>query len=263
MANSPTLFEAVLNANLSGIDQMKQRNYSRAISIFRKGLRAIQNASRHAMTCTTEMKKDTRISLDNSMNVLQDSIGFQVDQLGNSQHDVRPIQSTAILEENAIIGNDSAFLLFDRALMISAEYMNFIEQSTLVQDLASAVLIYNMGLAYHLEGLRTGISQQLQQAIRFYNMSYCLLLCDDNDDDEAENDDDFAALPKMALVNNTGHIHACFCSYYETSICSQDLLTYYHDQCYEGLPLSDEESAIFIKNCICFLDWQYVAAPAA
>jgi len=256
MEKSPSVSEAVLNANLSGIDQMKQRNYSRATSMFRKGIVAIQNASRRAMAFTTEMKNDTRVSLDDSMNGLEVSHGFQVDQFGAPQTFVRSIQSTSILGENSINGNGNPFLLFDRALMISAEYMNLLEQSTLIQDIASAVLVYNMGLAYHLEGLQTGTSQKLLQAVRFYNISYCLLICDD------EEGDGMAALPRMALVNNTGHLNAYLCSYYEASICSQDLLAYYLDQVYKGL-LTDQGSAIFIKNCIWFLDWQHMAAPAA
>jgi len=255
--NSHLVSDAVLSANLSGITHMKQRNYSRSISMFRKGLIAIQNATRQAITSTTEIKNDTRDSVDDSTKSLQVSLGFQVDECAAFQHYARPIQSTAIVDESTITGFDSPFLLFDRALIVSAEFLNLMEQSALVQNLASAVLLYNMGLAYHLEGLRTGMSQKLLQAIRFYNISYSLL---------CEEDDNIAALARMSLVNNTGHIHAYFCSYYETSICSQDLLTYYHDPNLENCLLtsvSDEESAIFIQNCTCFLDWQNVAAPAA
>jgi len=257
MENSP-LSEAVLHANISGITHMKHQNYSRSIAMFRRGLKAIQGATRQAMTSATEMKNDkSDSSLDDSVDVLEASLGFQDDKFGASQHYVRPIQSTSILDENTTSEYDSSFLLFDRALIISAEFVNLIEHSAIVQDLASAVLVYNMGLAYHLEGLRTGMSLKLLQANRFYKISYCLLY---------EEYDSIAALAKMALVNNTGHIHAYFCGYYEASVCSQDLLAYYHDpnndSCLHTF-LSDEESAIFSKNCTCFLDWQNVAAPAA
>jgi len=209
------------------------------------------------MTSTTKTGKDVTDSSINTMSPPQAFRGVRVDECEPPEQHLRAIHSAAVLNQHTITGDDSSFLLFDRALMIPAEVVSLVEQSAPLQNLAAAILMYNMGLSYHLEGLRMGMSWRLLQANRFYSMSYCLL-----SDEDLISQPELSALVMMALVNNTGHIHSYFCNFYEASICSQDLLTYYHDQSYENL-LSEEESTIFIQNCTCFLHWQSLAAPAA
>jgi len=113
--------EAVYDANLKGITLIKQKRYSKAINFFRKGLKAIQAASRQAMTCTTTIGNNGANDPTYTIGRLRGFLGVRVDECEPPEHDVLRIHSTAVHSQGTVTGDDSAFLLFDRALIISAE----------------------------------------------------------------------------------------------------------------------------------------------
>jgi len=246
MTSSISHYSASLNANDQGIALLKQSRYTDAISIFRTGLHAIHTASHHDKV--NHQGKGTRI-----MNAPYSR--------AYAQDKKRIVLSQPVLQE-ARDGDEDTFLAFNRALTIPHEMVFFLKAEDL-KYLTSAILFYNIGLSLHLEARRMGDSQLLKQAVHFYERSYQLLRAQ-----ALIGQPHFSMLAAMAILNNIGSIHAYFCRFYETSIFRHhlsSLLTVEQRKCANELcaSLVDEESEIFIQNCVLFSDWQLLVASAA
>ncbi len=253
-------FEAVLNANFQGIALMRQHQYKDAIPFFQKGLKDLWSAINIAMSRNGEPKRIGGPATD-TFNLSHIFLSVRVDECDQRDCDQRIVQSTSIVDESLTSAEYDVFLLFDRALTITPKIDHVLEDSEPLQYLTLAVLLYNTGLCLHLESLRKGHSHMLRQAHQCYEMSYGIL-CDGS----LTNEQLLSALPRMALLNNIGHIHAQFGSFNHACICKNSLLLYIHEQNKSatfGLSLSDNESSFFIENCIVFPQWEHMSAPAA
>jgi len=253
-------FEAVLNANVQGIALMRQHKYEDAIPFFQKGLKDLRSAISNAMP-RNDGPKHTGGPETSIFNLFDIFLSIRVDECDRTDCDQRIIQSTPIVDGSLTSVEYDAFLLFDRALTITPKIDHLLKDSEPLQYLTLVVLLYNTGLCLHLEGLRKGHSHMLRQAQQFYDMSYSIL-CEGS----LSNEPLLSALPRMALLNNIGHIHAQFGSFNHACMCKDSLLLYIHEQnkaATFGLSLSANESSFFVENCILFPQWQDMAAPAA
>jgi hypothetical protein len=99
-----------------------------------------------------------------------------------------------------------AFSLFDRALVIDDAEQAAVS-SIAGQDCTSAVVLFNTGLALHLQGRRDIRSQRIsfKKALWFYEMAFDILERCSNSGDEVNR------LVYLAAVNNMGHIYSHFC----------------------------------------------------
>jgi hypothetical protein len=113
-----------------------------------------------------------------------------------------------------------AFSLFDRALFIDDAELAAV--STIAgQDCTSAVVLFNTGLALHLQGRRDIRQQQIsfKTALWFYEMAFGILKRCSNSGDEVN------PLVYLAAVNNIGHIYSHFCEGREVQHCLHLLQT--------------------------------------
>jgi hypothetical protein len=101
-----------------------------------------------------------------------------------------------------------AFSLFDRALVIDDAKLAA-TSSIAGRDSTTAVVLFNTGLALHLQGRRNICLQQtsLKKALQLYTMAVNILekRLDSGDGDEVNR------LVYLAAVNNMGHIYSHFC----------------------------------------------------
>jgi len=133
------------------------------------------------------------------------------------------------------------------------------------------VVMYNMGLALHLQGIQQGRSQKLTEAMQVYYMAYSSLrdMRHSNVHDEYR---DLYNLALLASINNIAHICAHFRNLAEASRWSQALSTVLSESLAGGACQSssttistntlDEEYVTFFKN-VCFFEKSFLSAPAA
>lgn len=103
--------------------------------------------------------------------------------------------------------DDTALLnLFDRAFQFPSTQYHLDYSSQQSRTRLAAILLYNLGLSYHKEGICQGTSKDLKMALKFYREAYVVLKSAWANSDFK---DVFVLL--MALLNNMSCIHAaCF-----------------------------------------------------
>jgi hypothetical protein len=113
--------------------------------------------------------------------------------------------------------NDEASLLmiYDRAFDFPAlndDEVDFTSQQSKTR--LAAILLYNLGLSYHREGVRLGLSADLNMALKFYREAYMVLKSAWVKSDFKEV---FVLL--LALLNNMACIHAAIWDSKDTHQC--------------------------------------------
>jgi tetratricopeptide (TPR) repeat protein len=76
-------------------------------------------------------------------------------------------------------------------------------------------MVFNLGLAHHLNGIRESDISQLEKALRLYECVYRI---------RHEEDVDLAVVHAMALTNNLGHIHLALRNSQKSEKCFEQLL---------------------------------------
>lgn len=101
--------------------------------------------------------------------------------------------------------NDDLFVQFRRALYLLPDSTITVGGNYLFNHIMSGVLMYNIGLALHIQGLETCRSDLLPNALHFYAMAHHTFteLCRDH-----VNLADSLNLALLAIVNNIAHINA-------------------------------------------------------
>ena len=152
---------------------------------------------------------------------------------------------------------DGVFGLFNRAL-----YWKENEQldNRMRNMLITGILVYNLGLAYNMEGLHQGHSRKVAKAHGMYLMAYNTFL-------SLKDPSSIFLLPFLSIINNLGHIHAYFQDYDEATRCKQEMSRRMMSL---ALPspsdiepcLSEGEYMICFLN-ICLFEKQMFSAPVA
>jgi hypothetical protein len=105
------------------------------------------------------------------------------------------------------------FAMYDRAFLLSS-VLHHSTPTAYRHFVSSAVVLYNLGLAYHLSALKTGVDVEFESAQDFYAMSYRIMSCSEvapllqrSLPHQLRND---LSRLLMALFNNMAHINAHF-----------------------------------------------------
>jgi hypothetical protein len=174
------------------------------------------------------------------------------------------IRSVPFLEESlSIVDNSSnqdhhAFSLFDRALVIeNAELAD--AYSVAGQSCATAVVMYNMGLALQLQGMQDLRSKQanFNRAMRFYQMASTVL------EGCTGSEYHVSGLLHLAVSNNMGHIYMHFCNTSEAQRCLTRLFTILQAMGTSGTEILCDEYLPFHLNIVVLRGQHALGAAAA
>jgi hypothetical protein len=119
---------------------------------------------------------------------------------------VRSVPLEASLVNTSSYQDHHGFSLFDRPLVIDEADLVLVS-SLEVKNCASAVILFNMGLALQLQGIQNMCPLQTSflNALKFYKMATKIL------QRWTESDDEVNCLVYLAVANNMGHIYSHFC----------------------------------------------------
>jgi hypothetical protein len=151
-----------------------------------------------------------------------------------------------------------AFSLFDRALVIDDAELAA-ASSNAGRDCSAAAVLFNTGLAFHLQGRQDIRSQQtnFKNALCIYKMAFEILeRCSKSEEDEVNQ------LVYLAVMNNMGHIYSHFCEGREAQHCLQLFRALLETMKSSGIDILSDEYLPFSMNFL-ILDGQEVAAAAA
>jgi hypothetical protein len=169
-----------------------------------------------------------------------------------------PLEHSLFNNTSSSYQDHHAFSLFDRALVIDDAELAA-TSSIAGQNCSAAVVLFNMGLAFHLQGKRDIRSQHtsFKNALWFYNSAFEILeRCSDSDDDEVNQ------LVYLAVINNMSHIYLHFCEGREAQHCLHLLQTMLEAMKSSGIDILSDEYLPFSMNVL-VLRGQEVAAAAA
>jgi hypothetical protein len=147
---------------------------------------------------------------------------------------------------------DNVFVVFHRAFLLS-DYgeLNASANSTI----ASATLLYNMGLAWHQLGAQENNTTALKKALFAYERAYCVL--------SRQCNDSFSYLVMLALCNNMAHIHFHFSNSEKAKKC-QDLIPQILAYSSLGIPsMATDDYDFFLSEAMLLKGQCLKFAPAA
>lgn len=149
----------------------------------------------------------------NSTNLFKSSFEYEDAEL---LHGEDVLQATTLPPVECDEGNHSNFFtLFDQALSYDDSNLSSSETEQSVDiSLVAPVYLFNIGLAFHRQGIATGISTHFQDALRFYHLAKESSL----DQNTHSSNQDYQ-LVMFAIQNNMGHIFARFFDRENARIC--------------------------------------------
>lgn len=225
----------VWSLNFNGIQFLERNNTREAISSFNQAVRLM------------------RLELNATDENLKDLCHYEEPFVTGK----RLVASIEIPEQRCSVPQDGVFGLFNRAL-----YWNEHEQleSRTRNMLITGILVYNLGLAYNMEGLHQGHSRKVAKAHGMYLMAYNTFL-------SVSDPTSSFLLPFLSIINNLGHIHAYFQEYDEATRCKQEMsrrmMSLSVPNSADTEPcLSEGEYMICFLN-ICLFEKQMLSAPVA
>lgn len=127
-------------------------------------------------------------------------------------YSVRMMEQEGVYYDSAV-PSDSILTFYDRAF-IFVNYSDIDFQLPENKSNLSAMILYNLALSHHSQGIRQGSTIELGKALQFYRLAHCVL----------EKVKDVVGLEVhllilMGLLNNMGHIHANCYNLEQTSRC--------------------------------------------
>jgi hypothetical protein len=205
--NKQTHYNSVLDLNAEGVRLMQQEKLTEAVAFFHRGLKTL-------LTRARAHPGGGSASLHNRFAYVK------VDEC-DDRKSKRILISAPLPERSSCVVHEDVFLLFNRALLPSPEITDQLgDDSELFLQIMSGILLYNTGLTHHLHGLKKGDSQQLFRALELYALAETTLV---HSTSTLPRREAWLNLGLMALVNNTGCIHAFFHSFGETGINCEEL----------------------------------------
>jgi tetratricopeptide (TPR) repeat protein len=232
--NSDASLKNVWYFNCEGIRFLQQNDTQEAINFFHHAIKVL------------------RLDLDNDENVMEVTQEYEQSLAGR-----RLVASIEVPEHRSAASPDGVFSLFNRAL-----YWN--ENAQLEKRtrnlLITGILVYNLGLAYNIEGLIQGHSRKVAKAHGMYLMAYNTFL-------SLRDSTSIFLLPFLSIINNLGHIHAYFQDYDEATRCQQEMSRRMMSLALPTPPdaepcLSEGEYMICFLN-ICLFEKEMFSAPVA
>jgi tetratricopeptide (TPR) repeat protein len=217
--------------NNNAVSLMRLGNYEKVASDFRSALAILHRVGQHEGVDLADNVTPNCLSVR--------SVPFE-NSLFNSSHQ-----------------DHHAFSFYDRALVIDNAKLA-VGSSIAGQDCITAVVLFNSGLALHLQGRRNICLQQtsFKKALQLYKMAFDIM------ERWLDSDDEVNFLVYLAALNNMGHIHSHFCEGREAQHCLQLLHAMLETVQNSGINIFSEEYLLFSMNAL-ILRGQEVAAAAA
>jgi len=265
--SNPTYYyyHEIANMNSQGILFMQESRHAEAIRCFQRGLATLLRMLDDPF-CAAD-----KVYLSNSN---ESSLLFQgtanntscqnSDQPKNQRVNECLLRSISLCNDSSSL-DDDVFILYRRALHLSLECLVDFEHShSFYSSIFSGILVYNIGLAHHIQGLAKNATSELFSALTYYKMAqnaHFLRM-------EYSGDERYApALLLLASANNIGHVHASFRDFEATDAYVNEArgllssLVLYH--AFSKDSLTDEEYQVFFLNTYFFHDASLSPAPAA
>lgn len=217
--------------NSHGVLLMKNRKYGEAVQFFQAALDDI----------LPRVENEVTFPLDLSSSPEKQTIG-----------NIKGIEVRDPADQEHFDEENDVYLLYDRALHVSVEMKDVLLNTMLCNHLLFVTLTYNIGLAHHLEGIRSGRSRFLQRSLSFYTVAYSSLI------KQHAKSPACPCLALLALINNIGHVHGHFRNLAATELCSDELA---YQLVTRNPPV--EERQPFCSNALFFHKNQFSGAPAA
>jgi hypothetical protein len=176
-----------LDANTMAVALLKENKTTEAISCFHQGLRMLNSKTDVAETIHGQTSECAE-----QCSVHQSSNRRRLMPVGG-EGSIHTVDAPALKNRDMEMSPNTMFVLFNRAIILSP--------SALADKVTTeSVLLYNMGFAYHREGVEWGCSALLRKALLGYEAAWRVLRKIPAGGD----------LVMFALVNNMGHIHSHF-----------------------------------------------------
>jgi hypothetical protein len=177
-----------LDANTMAVALLKENKTAEAISCFHQGLRMLNSKTNVAETIHGQTSERAE-----QYSVHQSSNRRRLIPIGD-EGSIHTVDAPALRNRDMEMSPDNMFVLFNRAIIFSSS-ASLADKAT-----TESVLLYNMGFAYHREGVERGCSALLRKALHGYETARQVLRKSPAGSD----------LVMFALVNNMGHIHSHF-----------------------------------------------------
>jgi tetratricopeptide (TPR) repeat protein len=229
----------IIAFNTRAVVLMQQGSFQEAISVFRTALGELLSPA------TDDHKQEDTNATDSVTPPLLS---------------VRSVPFEHSLYNSSSYQDHHAFSLFDRPLVIDdAELVLASSFAVDSSNCASAVILFNMGLALQLQGMQSlcPLQTSFEKALRFYRMAKAILERSTGSNDEVD------GLVYLAVANNMGHIYSHFCETSKAKRCLewlQSILEVVKDS--EVCMLGDEYRP-FQMNILILHGQDTVAAAAA
>lgn len=184
---------------------------------------------------------------------------------------ISPIHSVGLSSSSAS-GEvyDDVFELFDRAFVVSSPSSwqdEWSKQLAVVCQTMAAILSFNVGLAYHLIGLKCGHSRYLFMALKFYHMAQASVQSpiitqqqSAGFPNSAPSIPTYHTLILLALINNRGNIFTFFRRFLDVAYCGEEIVSLLAPMSSYSM---DPEFRCFFLNAIFFNESRLNCSPAA
>jgi hypothetical protein len=149
---------------------------------------------------------------------------------------------------------DNVFVVFHRAFLLS-DYGELIASTN--ATIASATLLYNMGLAWHLLGAQENNTKALKKSLFAYEMAYSAL-----SQSQQQGNDSFSYLVMLALCNNMAHIHFHFSNLEKAKKC-RDFIPQILAYSPPGISSATDDYDFFLSEAMLLKGQCLKFAPAA
>jgi hypothetical protein len=194
------LFPTPLDANTMAVGLLKENKTAEAISFFHQGLRTLNSKTDVAETIHGQTSECAEQS-----SVHRPSKRRRLVPVGD-EGSIHTMDAPALKNHDMEMSPDNMFFLFNRAIIL-------LPSARADEATTASVLLYNMGFAYHREGVERGCSALLRKALHDYKMAGRVLRKSPAGSD----------LVMFALVNNMGHIHSHFFNKQAADSCRRSL----------------------------------------
>jgi hypothetical protein len=176
----------------------------------------------------------------------------------NAYLSVRSVPLEDSLFKTSSYQDHHAFSLFDRPLVIDDAKLALVS-SFAVESCASAVIMFNMGLALQLQGMHNlcSLQKSFSSALRFYSMATQIL------DRCTDSDEEVNCLVYLAVANNMGYIYSHFCETRKAQRCLEWLQTILEAVKHSEVHNFSEDYLPFHMNVLILHGQNAVAAAAA
>jgi hypothetical protein len=209
----------IVNTNTMAVSLMQQNFHDEANQAFRWALTCLKelvgteedSEFLHSQPSKSEIRRSTGSPMDTTDTIKSNTSNRKVVYGVSVEH---PLCNTNTSFLSA--SPDNLFDFYNRAFVLSSNIAG--ELPAVYESVATAVLIYNMGLSGHGNAIRSGSSTELRRALKLYKMSLRIIQAD-----PSLHCENMLHVLLLALLNNMGCIHSHFYDWKDMGECREVL----------------------------------------